>query len=88
MTQVANATDVGSFMSALESARIGIRRGLDGLAADAQKIAHANVDSANQVGDLSDALVQSLVDRIQVEASARVMNQVDQTIGSLLDVKA
>ena len=58
MTQVANATDVGSFISALESARVGIRRGLSGLAADAQKIAHANVDSAHQVSDLSDALVQ------------------------------
>ena len=88
MTQVANATDVGSFISALESARVGIRRGLAGLAADAQKIAHANVDRDHQVSDLSDALVQSLIDRTPVQASARVMRTVDQTLGTIINVKA
>ena len=88
MTQVANATDVGAFISALESARVGISRGLSGLAADAQKIAHANVDSAHQVSDLSDALVQSLIDRTQVQASARDMRSVDQSLGTLINVKA
>ena len=88
MTQVANATDVGSFISALESARVGIRRGLSGLAADAQKIAHANVDPDHQVSDHSDALVQSLIDRTQLQASARVMRTVDQTLGTIINVKA
>ena len=88
MTQVANATDVGSFISALESARAGMQRGLRGLAADAQKIAHANVDKDPQVADLTDALVQSIVDRIEVQASARVMRTVDETLGTIVNVKA
>jgi hypothetical protein len=88
VTQVANATDVGSFISALESARAGMQRGLRGLAADAQKIAHANVDKDPQVADLTDALVQSIVDRIQVQASARVMRTVDETLGTIVNVKA
>jgi hypothetical protein len=75
-------------LSALESARTGIERGLRGLATDAQKIAHANVDKETQVSDLSDALVQSLIDRLQVQASARVMRTVDQTLGTIINVKA
>jgi hypothetical protein len=88
VTQVANATGIGSFISPLESARTGIARGMRGLAADAQKIAHANVDKDNQARDLSDALVQSIVDRIQVQASARTMRTVDETLGTLIDTKA
>jgi hypothetical protein len=61
---------------------------LRGLAADAQKIAHANVDKAPQVADLTDALVQSIVDRIEVQASARVMRTVDETLGTIVNAKA
>ncbi len=88
MTQVATVADIGTFLSALESARSGNERGTRGLEADAQAAAHANVDSSNEVKDLSDALVNALVDRIQVQVSARVMRTVDETIGTLLDVKA
>ena len=88
MTQVANATDVGSFMSALERARAGMQRGMRRLAADAQKIAHANVAQDGQVADVVDALVGSLVDRLQMQLSARVMRRVDETIGTIIDVKA
>lgn len=88
MTQVANATDVGTFIAALESARAGMQRGLRGLAADAQRIAHANVDKGAQVTDLTDALVQSIVDRVQVQASARVMQTMDETLGTIVNVKA
>jgi ribosomal protein S13 len=88
VTQVANVNGIGSFIAALESARAGVARGMRGLAADAQTIAHANVDKENQVSDLSDALVQSIVDRIQVQASARMMRTVDETLGTLIDTKA
>ncbi|HZF15557.1 MAG TPA: hypothetical protein VE046_06410 [Steroidobacteraceae bacterium] len=88
MTQVANAAGIGSFLSALESARAGIARGTRGLAADAQKIAHANVDKDSQLTDLSDALVQSIVDRIQVQASARMVGTVDETLGTLINTTA
>jgi ribosomal protein S13 len=88
VTQVANATDVGSFISALESAHGGLQRGLRGLAADAQQVAHANVAKESQVSDLSDAMVNALVDRIQVQVSARVMRTVDETLGTIINVKA
>ena len=88
VTQVANATDVGSFLSALESARAGMQRGLRGITANAQKIAHASVDKDGHIADLSDALVQSLVHKAQVQLSARVLRGVDQTLGTLINVKA
>jgi hypothetical protein len=65
-----------------------MQRGLRGLASDAQRIAHANVDKDTQVEDLSDALVESLIDRLQVQASARVMRTVDETLGTIINVKA
>jgi hypothetical protein len=88
VTQVATVADIGIYLSALESARSGMQRGMRGLEADAQAVAHANVGQGDQVKDLSNALVNALVDRIQVQASARMMHTVGQAIGSLLDVKA
>ena len=41
-----------------------------------------------RVGDIAGALVDSLQQRLLVEASARMLSTVDQTLGTLVDVKA
>lgn len=72
--------------SAFSSALQGIRRGLEGLDRNAAQIA-----SAEQMrGESSPAqpLVESKVNRLQVEASAKALRTVDEAIGSLFDDKA
>lgn len=72
--------------SAFNSALQGIRRGMEGLDRNAAQIA-----SAEQLqGDASPTqpLVESKLNRLQVEASAKAMRTIDEAIGSLFDDKA
>ncbi|GAB4288609.1 MAG: hypothetical protein Kow0096_01110 [Thiohalomonadaceae bacterium] len=72
--------------AAFNSALQGIRRGMDGLDRNTAQIA-----SAGQLqGEASptEPLVESKVNRLQVEASAKAMRTIDEAIGSLFDDKA
>jgi hypothetical protein len=71
--------------SAFQSAQLGIRRGLAGVDRDAQAVANG---AAGGVDAVTGALVDSLQQRLLVEASARMLSTVDQTLGTLVDVKA
>lgn len=66
----------------------GIQRGLDGLRKNAAEIASA--DQLNKAGDSTD-LVGSLVDlqqnKMQVQASAKVVSAIDSVIGSIIDIR-
>ena len=73
-------------VSALDSTLQGICRGMAGLDRNAAQIA-----SAEQLrGETSPSapLVESKVNRLQVEASAKAMRIIDEAIGSLFDDKA
>jgi flagellar basal body rod protein FlgG len=78
-----------SFMSnipdAAQSAQLGIARGIGGLNEDAQVVAQSVTGSG---GDLTAALVDSLQQKLAVEASAKVLTASDQMLGSLIDVMA
>jgi len=74
---------ISNIPSAFQSAQSGIRRGLAGIDRDAQAVANGA-----DVGDVTGALVDSLQQRLLVEASARMLSTVDQTLGTLVDVKA
>jgi hypothetical protein len=66
----------------------GIQKGLAGIDKNAAQIASAdNFKSDNPAGS-AQSLVELQNNRMQVEASAKVMKSVDETIGSLLDVVA
>ena len=78
-------TSVSGIPGAFQSAQSGIRRGLAGLDQDAQVVAS---DVSGDVGALTGALVDALQQRVVVEASARMLSTVDQTMGTLIDVKA
>jgi len=72
--------------SAFNSALQGVRNGMAGLNRDAAKIA----SKAQMEGkaDPTGALVDSQVQRVQVEANAKVMSTADKMLGSLLNEKA
>ena len=74
-------------LSALSYALAGIQRGLTGLAENAQSIASANTRDP-QLAELSTALVASIENQAQVEASAAVIRTVDETLGTLIDTTA
>jgi hypothetical protein len=77
-----SSLSISSIPGAWDSAQAGIQRGLSGLDRDAQTIANGSTDAA------TGALVDSLQQRVAVEASARMLSTVDQTLGTLIDVKA
>jgi hypothetical protein len=67
------------------SAQLGIARGIAGLNADSQAVAQS---VAGSLSDLTGALVDSLQQKLLVEASARVLERSDQLLGTLIDVIA
>lgn len=74
--------------SAVQSALSGIQRGMDGLKKNAADIASAKqLDSENPV-DQTQSLLEMRENRTQVEASAKALQTIDQTLGSIINVKA
>jgi len=67
----------------------GIQRGLDGLRKNAAEIASADqLNKAGQNTDLVGSLVDMQQNKIQVQASAKVVSAVDAVIGSIVDIRA
>ncbi len=78
---------ISNIPSAMQSAELGIQRGMSGLNRDAQVVANGNMASDN-IDAMTDALVDSLQQKLVVEASARMLSTADKTLGTLIDVKA
>ena len=68
--------------SAYGSALSGIQQGMQGLDRNADEIAKA---SKGEGGDIAEPLVESRMNRLQVEANVQMVKTVDGAIGSLLD---
>jgi hypothetical protein len=71
--------------SAFGNAVAGIQRGMEGMARNAEEITRA---AGSEGGDIVTPLLESHLNQLQVEASAKVINTLDDTIGSLLDEMA
>lgn len=73
--------------SAFANGLLGVQRGMRGLDRNAAEIARvsATAPEQRQGADYAEALVDSKLNRTQVEASATVIRRVDETLGSLLD---
>jgi len=67
---------------------MGIYNGLDNLKRDAHEIASASAKGDENTADLAKSLVDLNMDRNQIEASVKVVQAVDETLGTLLNVKA
>ncbi len=83
-----------SSISALNAGQQGIRKGLNGIKKNAHDIANANSrevsSSAQQTAgpkDVTQPLVDLKLNKLQVQASAKVVQTGSDMIGSLIDMK-
>ena len=72
----------------ITSSMNAISTGLDNLKHDAERIANASAKGGEDTADLAKAMVDMNVDRRQVEASVKVVQAVDEMLGTLLDITA
>ncbi len=83
---------IGTGSDAVQNAQLGINRGMANLSRDAQVIAHESVAQGSVAQGNDNATIGALVDaqqqKLSVEASARALSIVDETLGTLLDIKA
>ena len=72
--------------STLGSGLEGINKGFSAVGAAADKVSKVS-NSDNPVGDLASSAVDLLQGKIQVQASAKVLEAEGQVMGSLIDIK-
>ncbi|MCG8672213.1 MAG: hypothetical protein MI867_22600 [Pseudomonadales bacterium] len=75
-----------SIGSVLGSGLQGVQKGFTTVNQAADKIAKVS-DSSDPSGDLTESAVSLQQGKIQVQASAKVIETADKTIGSLIDIK-
>jgi hypothetical protein len=75
---------IGGGTGALQSAQLGISRGMANVDRDAQAVASRAGGDDGMVNSLVDAKSQAL----DVEASAKAFSIADKTLGTLIDIKA
>ena len=79
---------IGFGSSAIQNALSGINRGIAGVNQDAAIVA-SNGLNAGGIGDaVTNALLDAQQQLLNVEASAKALSITDQTLGTLIDVKA
>ena len=66
----------------------GINTGLDNIKRDAHDIASTLTKGKEDTADLAKSLIDLNQDRSQVEASVKVVQAVDEVLGTLLDIHA
>ncbi|TCT23996.1 hypothetical protein [Thiobaca trueperi] len=71
--------------SAMQSATMGMQRGINGLGENAAEIARSSQMDGSAVRDISKPLVEQTQNLQQVEASAKVLKTEDEMIGRLID---
>lgn len=78
--------------SALNTGIQGIQEGIQGMDTAARKIARGGADGPAGSSEGSGSLVEPIIDlklyERSVEASAQVVKTADETLGTLLDIKA
>lgn len=75
-----------STIPALDAGLAGIQRGLADAQEKAAKI--ANSATADGASDITEPLVGLMMDKLQVQASVKVVETVSEMMGTLLDVTA
>jgi hypothetical protein len=81
-------SSIGFGSNAIQNALSGINRGIAGVNQDAAIVA-SNGLNAGGIGDaVTNALIDAQQQLLSVEASAKALSITDQTLGTLIDVKA
>ena len=77
-----------TLINALNTGILGIQRGLADVQRSAGNIASTDSMTADNASDLAESMVGLMTGRIQVEASARVVETINETLGTIIDVLA
>ncbi len=77
-----------SSITVLNAGITGIQRGMAIAEKSASTIASAENSASGNPADVAEPLVDLMMARLQVEASAKVVETVSDTIGTLIDIKA
>jgi hypothetical protein len=85
MTSVTAPTPAASLLGAIQYAREGIARGVQGYEQAAQQVASATAAGGTAPVPATVGLLEA---RLQVAAAAKVLERADRGLGSLLDVRA
>lgn len=72
--------------SAFSTALSGIQRGMQGLDRNAAELASVKMMEGN--ASPVEPLVESKVNSLQVAANAKMVSTLDETLGTLLDIRA
>ena len=79
---------MGNTISAANLGLQGMQKGMKGIQQNAQQIASSNVEKGAATQDVAQPLVEMKLNKLQVEASAKVVQASSDMIGTLLDIKA
>jgi hypothetical protein len=82
---MSSISSIGFGSTAVQNALSGINRGMANLSQDARVIAQGSITNGNSV---TGALVDAQTQKLDVEASVQALRIANQTLGSLLDIKA
>ena len=83
-----------SSISTLSAGLEGIHKGMNGIRKNAHDIAnassqnHAATDTASTTNDIAEPLVYMKLNKLQAQASAKVVQTSADMIGTLIDMKA
>ena len=67
----------------------GIQRGMDGLRKNASEIASADqLNKAGKGSNLEGSLLDFEQNKVQAQASAKVVSAIDEVVGSIIDIRA
>lgn len=72
----------------ITSSTNAISTGFENLRNDAERIASASAKGGEDTTELAKAMVDLNTDKRQIEASVKVVQAVDEILGSLIDIKA
>jgi len=77
-----------STISALNTGIAGMQRGVAMAEKSASAIASASTSTSGDPSSVAEPLVELMMARLQVEASAKVVESVSDTIGTIIDTTA
>lgn len=77
-----------SSVSGINSSLQGIQRGMQGLSKNAAEIASKDFMEEQGAEGLANVAVEMMANKNQVEASAKALQIIQETIGTILDIKA
>lgn len=88
LTLMSGISGINFGSSAIQNALSGINRGIAGVNRDTAIVASNGLNAGGSGDAVTNALLDAQQQLLSVEASAKALSITDQTLGTLIDVKA